>query len=74
MTLRALSQCSSHSFTYILLNSSYSSTMPAHVTQLDLQHVADSVYALASPGSSSPIAPQVREALGVIETALDTHG
>jgi hypothetical protein len=48
--------------------------MPAHITQLDLQHVADSVYALASSGSSSLIAPQVREALGVIETALDTHG
>ena len=38
----------------------------------DSAHVADAVYDLAR--SDTPVAPFVREALGVIEQTLDTHG
>jgi hypothetical protein len=42
------------------------------IAVLNMGHVAASVYALAA--SDAPISPRVKEAMDVIETALDTHG
>jgi hypothetical protein len=49
-------------------------TFPPNVmiAVLNMGHVAASVYALAA--SDAPISPRVKEAMDVIETALDTHG
>jgi hypothetical protein len=42
------------------------------IAVLNTEHVAASVYALAA--SDAPISSRVKEAIDVIETALETHG
>jgi hypothetical protein len=42
------------------------------ISPLDIQTVSESVYALAA--SNAAIAPQVQEALSVVDAVLDTHG